>query len=228
MTIFGWVLAAMRSGGHRGVVGSVDDSRDAGRARGEAVRAAAAVGADHRAQRRSGLSSAPARAGLARRSVALAVQGDQGAGDDRASRRDRAGRGRGRRGDSGRARARARRRVRQLPGRGRVPAQPRRAGPPDRVSDGGHVSHQPGAVRSRDAGQRRALRHVAGRSARLPDLARSRRHRHDARRPADSGGRPGGTDRRRVTTASSAARRSSTRAAAAVCRRRCCSRARGT
>ena len=129
---------------------------NAGRARGQAVRAAAAVGPDHRPQRRGRLSGAPARrpAGTSAcgagstRSIKVPVI-------DRAARRDRARRRRGRRGDSGRARARARRRLRQLPGRGGVPAQPRRARPPDRVSDGGHVPHQPGAVRGRDAGQRR-------------------------------------------------------------------------
>ena len=51
-----------------------------------------------------------------------------------AARRDRARRRRGRRGDSARARARARGRVRQLPGRGGVPAQRRRARPPARRS----------------------------------------------------------------------------------------------
>ena len=39
---------------------------------------------------------------------------------------------------------------------------------------------------------REAVRHDAGGSARLSDAARSRRHRHDARRPLDSGRRSGG------------------------------------
>ena len=93
-----------------------------------------------------------------------------------------------------------------------LPARRRRARPPARVPDRGHVPHQPGAVRGRDAGEREQLRHRSRSDLHVYQIpARSRRHRDrcstaSRSRPAISPARSSP-----ATTASSAARRSSTR-----------------
>ena len=120
------------------------------------IRAGTGRQPDHRARWRSRLPGADAVARLAYGLLALALHGGARAGDHCRGRADRPGRGGRRCVNRPRARPGSRGGVRQLSGRGGVPSQRRRAWPPAGGADGGHVSHQPVALRRRPLGERGA------------------------------------------------------------------------
>ena len=113
---------------------------------------------------RGRLPGAAAAAGLALRPVALAVQGERvplvvvPPGEIALVVAE------GRRADPGGAHPRREVDVRQLPGRGGVPAPRWREGPADRLPHRGHLPHQPRAVRGDHAGERGGARHATRRS----------------------------------------------------------------
>ena len=96
--------------------------------------------------------------------------------------------------------------MRQLPGRGGVPARTAASGAASsRILTAGTYRINPALFDVVTAADARRARHDADGAARLPDAAGSGRHRHGARRPPDPGGRSRRARPCAATTASSAA-----------------------